>query len=74
MQDDTTINPSALIEMKANVGSILFLWLSVEREITQRTNQLGNGKGRNRAGSTDVNRFWRRTSWRRRPAIFCRGN
>jgi hypothetical protein len=57
MQDDTTINTSALIEMKANVGSILFLWLSVEREITQRTNQLGNRKGRNRAGSTDVNRF-----------------
>ena len=57
MQDNTTINPTTLIEMKANVGSILFLLSSVEREITQRINQLDDGKSRNRAGSTDVNRF-----------------
>jgi hypothetical protein len=56
MQDDTTINPTTLIEMKANVGSILFLWSSVEREITERIDQLDDGKSRNRAGSRHVNR------------------
>ncbi|WP_083903192.1 hypothetical protein [Octadecabacter antarcticus] len=32
IQDDTSINPTIFIEMKVNVGSILFLWSSVERE------------------------------------------
>jgi hypothetical protein len=43
--------------MKANVCSILFLWSSVECEITERINQLDNGESRNRARSTHVNRF-----------------
>ena len=57
MQDDTTIKPTTLIKMKVNVGSILFLWSSVECEITERINQLDNGESRNRARSTHLNYF-----------------
>lgn len=32
--------------MKANVGSLLFLWSSIEREITKRIEQLDNGASR----------------------------
>lgn len=40
MEDDPAINPVSLLEMKANIGSLLFLWSSVEREITKRIEQL----------------------------------
>ena len=49
MQDDTAINPVTFVEMKASVGSILFLWSSIEREITKRVEELGDGKSRNGA-------------------------
>jgi len=49
MQDNTAINPVTFVEMKASVGSILFLWSSIEREITKRIDQLDDGKSRNRA-------------------------
>lgn len=49
MQDDTDFNPVTFVEMMASVGSILFLWSSVEREISKRIEELDDGKGRNRA-------------------------
>jgi len=49
MQDDTAFNPVTVMEMTASVGSILFLWSSVEREITKRIEELDDGKGRNKA-------------------------
>ena len=49
MQDDTAINPVTFVEMKASVGSILFLWSSIEREITKRVEELDDGKSRNGA-------------------------
>lgn len=49
MQDDTAINPVTFVEMKASVGSILFLWSSIEREITKRVEELDDGTSRNGA-------------------------
>ena len=49
MQDDTVFNPVTFVEMTASVGSILFLWSSLEREITKRIEELDDGKGRNKA-------------------------
>ncbi len=49
MQDDTAINPVSFVEMKASIGSILFLWSSIEREIAKRIEQLDDGKTRNGA-------------------------
>ena len=49
MQEDTVINPVTYVEMKASVGSILFLWSSIERELTKRIDQLDDGKSRNGA-------------------------
>ena len=49
MEEDSTINPVSFVEMKASVGSILFLWSSIEREITRRIVQLDDGKSRNGA-------------------------
>jgi hypothetical protein len=49
MQDDSAINPVSLVEMKASVGSILFLWSSIEREIIKRIDQLDDGTSKNGA-------------------------
>jgi hypothetical protein len=49
MQDDTAINPVTFVEMEASVGSILFLWSSIEREITKRVEELDDGQSRTRA-------------------------
>jgi len=49
MNDDPAINAVSYVEMKASVGSLLFLWSSIERELTKRIEQLDNGKGRNEA-------------------------
>ena len=46
MEDDPAINPVSFVEMKASVGSLLFLWSSIEREITKRIEQLDDGKSR----------------------------
>lgn len=47
MEDDPAISPVSFVEMKASVGSILFLWSSIERELTKRIEQLDDGKSRN---------------------------
>lgn len=39
----------SFMEMKASVGSILFLWLSVERELAQQIEALDDGPRRNGA-------------------------
>jgi hypothetical protein len=49
MEDDPAISPVSFVEMKASVGSILFLWSSIERELTKRIEQLDDGKSRNGA-------------------------
>lgn len=46
MEDDPAINPVSFVEMKANVGSLLLLWSSIEREITRRIEQLDDGTSR----------------------------
>ncbi|MBW0159488.1 hypothetical protein [Sedimentimonas flavescens] len=43
MQDNSAPNPISIEEMKASVGSILFLWSSVERELAKRIIELGGG-------------------------------
>jgi hypothetical protein len=47
MEDDPAISPVSFVEMKASVSSILFLWSSIERELTKRIEQLDDGKSRN---------------------------
>ncbi len=49
MEDEAAINPVSFVEMKASVGSVLFLWSSIEREITKRIEELDDGKSRNGA-------------------------
>ena len=46
METDPKPEPISFVEMKANVGSLLFLWSSIEREITKRIEQLDNGASR----------------------------
>lgn len=47
MQDESAINPVSFVEMKAGVGSILFLWSSIEREIARRIEELDSGANKN---------------------------
>lgn len=46
MKTDPKPEPISFMEMKASVGSLLFLWSSIEREITKRIEQLDDGKSR----------------------------
>ena len=41
--------PASFLEMKASVGSILFLWSSVERELAKRIENLEDGSTKNDA-------------------------
>lgn len=43
------IEPVTLQDMKASIGSILLLWSSVERELTQRIEALSDGQVKNGA-------------------------
>ncbi|GEM_PF-3151640 len=49
MAEEQKPEPVSFLEMQASVGSILFLWSSIEREITKRIEQLDDGKSRNGA-------------------------
>lgn len=46
METDPKPEPISFVEMKANVGSLLFLWSSIEREITKRIEKLDDGASR----------------------------
>lgn len=47
--EDQKPEPVSFVEMKASVGSILFLWSSIERELAKRIETLGSGANKNGA-------------------------
>lgn len=49
MSVDKQTEPVSFLEMKASVGSILFLWSSVERELAKRIEYLDDGSTKNGA-------------------------
>jgi hypothetical protein len=51
MSADKQTEPVSFLEMKASVGSILFLWSSIERELAKRIEYLDDGSTKNGAHS-----------------------
>lgn len=52
MAGDQKSEPVSFVEMKASVGSLLFLWSSIERELAKRIETLENGANRIGAHTT----------------------
>ncbi len=49
MAEEQKPEPVSFVEMKASIGSILFLWSSIERELAKRIETLENGTNKNGA-------------------------